>query len=111
MIGELVRYRVPKGFPRDKALTDARKTIERWSSNPNLVRKHYLMGDDGSVCGFYVWKTRAAAEEGHNAEWQAHAKERMGVAPEFTYFDVMMILDNQYDTVDEFPAAEPALTS
>ena len=103
MFAELVKLKLPAGFTREDALADARTTLERWSANPDLLRKHYLFGEDGCAYGFYVWKTREAAAKGHDAAWQEHARERIGEWPEITPFDVMMILDNEAETATEFP--------
>ena len=47
---------------------EARATIPRWRANPQLVRKHYLLSEDGAECaGLYIWPTRAAAEAAHDA--------------------------------------------
>ncbi|UCE30405.1 MAG: hypothetical protein JSW68_10030 [Burkholderiales bacterium] len=107
MFAEMVKLKVRPGFTREEALDDARSTIARWSANRDLVRKHYLFGEDGCLYGLYLWKSREAALKGHDAEWQAHVTERVGARPEFAYFDVMMILDNEKGSVDEYPSPEP----
>ena len=35
----------------------------RWRANTQLVRKHYLVSEDGRECaGLYIWPTRADGE-------------------------------------------------
>ena len=48
MIVELVTFRATPGADRDAILAEARATIPRWRANPQLVRKHYLLSEDGS---------------------------------------------------------------
>lgn len=103
MIGELVLFRVPAGWDRDQVLADARPTVERWRANPELIRKHYILGEDGACGAFYLWKSREAAERGHDAAWRQAVERRTGAPPTITYFDVFMLLDNEHGRVVENP--------
>jgi hypothetical protein len=105
MIVELVLFRSPPGMDRAAILEDAKHTIPRWRANPELLRKHYLLGDDGYGGGLYIWPSREAAERAHDAEWQAGVEKRTGAKPTFRYFDLLMLLDNEKGTVTEW--AEP----
>jgi hypothetical protein len=103
LIVELVTFRARPGADWDAILDDARATIPRWSANPQLVRKHYLLSGDGHECaGLYIWPTREAAQAAHDAAWQAAVAERTGAPPEIRYFDLQMLLDNETRTVTEW---------
>lgn len=111
MIVEYVQFRYPPGMTREQILDDARTTIPRWRANEELIRKHYIVGDDGVGGAFYIWPSKAAAQRGHNAEWFASIKARTGATPTIRYFDLLMIVDNEVGTVTEYPpnvAAEAA---
>ena len=54
------------------------------------------------LSGFYLWKSREAAEAAHDAEWRHKVKERTGEYPEISYFDAFLILDNQSGDVTEY---------
>jgi hypothetical protein len=102
MIGELVKYPAPKDISRDEMIEDARGVIAKWQAEENLFRKHFLWSDDKKWCyGFYLWRSREAAENAHNAEWKKAVEERTGTLPEISYFDAFMILDNDTGTVTE----------
>jgi hypothetical protein len=103
MIVEYVQFNYPPGLTREQILEDARTTIPRWRDNPELIRKHYIAGDDGSGGAFYIWPSREAAQRGHNAEWVANIKARTGSVPTIRYFDLLMIVDNEAGAVTEFP--------
>lgn len=103
MIVELVTFRAPPRADWDGILADARATISRWRANAQLVRKHYLLSDDGKECaGLYIWPTREAAEAAHDAAWRAAVTQRIGSAPTIRYFDLQMVLDNEAGTVTEW---------
>jgi hypothetical protein len=68
-----------------------------------LLRKHYLVSEDGRECGgLYIWPDRAAAEAAHDAAWRAAVETRTGAAPTILYYDLMMLLDNAASTVTEW---------
>ena len=106
MIVELVLFKSPPGMSRDEILADAKTTVPRWRANRELVRKHYLLGDDGYGGGVYLWPSRAAAQRGHDAAWQAGVERRTGSKPMIKYFDLLMIVDNEQGTVTEWPGPD-----
>ena len=103
MIVELVTFRAPPGADWDAILVEARATVPRWRANATLVRKHYLLSEDGAECaGLYIWPTRQAAEAAHDATWRANVLQRTGVLPTIRYFGLQMLLDNEAGTVTEW---------
>ena len=111
MIVELVTFKAKPGASWDDILVDARAVIPKWRANADLLRKHFLLSDDGQECGgLYVWPTRAAAEAAHNAEWRAAVEKRTGAAPVIRYFELQMLLDNEAGTVTEWSKAGEKLT-
>ena len=108
MILELVEFKSPAGWDRAAALEDAKKTIPKWRANPDLVRKHFLLGQDligydGTGAGVYIWPSIEAAKKAHNTEWEAAVVKRTGGRPTIRYFDLMLLVDNQAGTVTEWP--------
>ena len=78
MIVEFVQFKYPPGWTREQILEDARTSVPRWRGNKELVRKHYIAGEDGTGGAFYIWPSKEAAQRGHNAEWLANIKARTG---------------------------------
>ena len=103
MIVELVTFKAPAGADWDAILSGARATVPHWRANRDLVRKHYLLSDDGRECaGLYIWPTREAAQAAHDAAWRAAVAERTGSEPVIRYFELQMLLDNEAGTVTEW---------
>ena len=103
MIIELVTFKAPPGADWDVILSGARATISHWRANAQLVRKHYLLSEDGTECaGLYIWPTKAAAQAAHDAAWRAAVAERTGSPATIRYFDMQMLLDNEAATVTEW---------
>jgi hypothetical protein len=79
------------------------------ASNKELIRKHYIVREDGTGGAFYIWSSKEAAQRGHKAEWFGNIKDRTGSVPSIRYFDLTMIVDNEAGSVTEFsPAAAQA---
>ncbi len=58
------------------------------------MRKYYLFGQDQIGGGVYLWQSRDAAEKMYSAAWKKMITERYGAAPEITYYDTPVIVDN-----------------
>jgi hypothetical protein len=111
VIVELVTFRATPGADWDAILAEARATIPRWRANKQLVRKHYLLGEDGTECaGLYIWPSREAAEAAHDVPWRAAVAQRTGSAPTIRYFNLQMLLDNEVGTVTEWSRDGASMT-
>ena len=102
MILELVLFKSPPGMDRAAILEDARHSIPRWRADPDLVRKHYLVSDDGYGGGAYIWPSKEGAQRGHDVAWREGVKKRTGSEPVIRYFDLLMVVDNEDCSVTEW---------
>lgn len=111
MIVELVTFPAPPGAGWDDILSDARHVVPKWRANPQLMRKHFLLSDDGHECaGLYIWPSREAAEAAHDAAWRASVEKRTGALPTIRYFQLQMLLDNEAGTVTEWSQSGDKVT-
>lgn len=99
MIVELVEFQHPQGTTREQALEGALQVVAKWQANPQLQSKHFLLGEDGSGAGVYIWPDRAAAQAAHSPEWIAAKEAETGGKVRIRYFDLLVALDNQAGTV------------
>jgi hypothetical protein len=113
MIVELVLFKSSPGLNRAEILSDAKHTLPRWRANKELLRKHYLLDEDGGEGGgLYIWPSQDAAEKAHDAEWRADVEKRTGEPPVIRYFDLLMLLDNENGVVTEWREPDrPALVA
>lgn len=102
MIIEIVRFGHPAGDGLETIRAQARGTVDQWRANPDLVRKHFFIGEGNEGGAVYVWSSRAAAEKAHDRAWREAVKARTGSEPTSTYLDIFMVIDNEKGTVDEF---------
>ena len=59
-----------------------------------LVRKYYLFGEDRTGGGVYLWETREAADRQYSQAWRNMIEQRFGTAPEITYYETPVIVEN-----------------
>jgi hypothetical protein len=70
-------------------------TAPKYQNLPGLVRKYYLRSEDGRTAGgVYLWVSKAAAEKVYSGEWRERVAKLYGNAPQVTYFDTPVIVDN-----------------
>jgi hypothetical protein len=102
MIAELVTIKLPPGMTRADVLAAAHHTVPGWAANTALLRKHFLLDEPGThTYGFYLWRSREAAQAAHGEAFVARVRERFACEPTFEYFDVLLNLDNLDGSVVE----------
>ena len=95
MITALVQFRLPEPMSVEQARAVFASTAPRYLRMAGLVRKHYLLSDDGRTAGgVYLWQTRADAERVYDAAWRAFIREKYGSDPEVSYFETPVMVDN-----------------
>jgi heme-degrading monooxygenase HmoA len=95
MITAIVQIPLAKPMSVDEAARTFETTAPRYQNVRGLIRKYYLRSDDGRRAGgVYLWESRVLAEAFHNGDWEARVKEVYGAAPELSWFDTPVIVDN-----------------
>jgi hypothetical protein len=95
MITAIVRFKLPAAWDAAEVAEVFRNSAPKYRGLEGLVRKYYLFDAEGRTGGgCYLWESREAAERVYNAEWQKMITERYGAAPEISYFETPVIVDN-----------------
>ncbi len=95
MINVIVTFRLPSPVSREDARRLFLSTAPRYQGLRGLVRKHYIVSEDGATAGGnYLWQTRADAEALYTEAWHAFVTEKYGTAPSMTWYEVPVIVDN-----------------
>jgi hypothetical protein len=70
-------------------------TAPRYQEAQGLIRKYYLLSEDGgTVGGVYLWQSREDAERLYTKEWKNFIKEKYGADPAIIYFHSPVVVDN-----------------
>jgi len=95
MITAIVQFKLPAPVSRDKAQQLFLGTAPKYREAPGLIRKYYLLSDDGvSAGGAYLWKSRADAERMYTAEWRQFIARTYGTEPQVQYFETPVVVDS-----------------
>jgi hypothetical protein len=95
MITVITTFQLPKPITREEAKTIFLSTAPKYQGVAGLVRKCYILSEDGKTAGgVYLWHSRAQAETMYTDSWRAFVREKYGTDPSVTYFDSPVVVDN-----------------
>jgi Putative mono-oxygenase ydhR len=95
MVTTIVQFKLPGPTNLEKAKDLYKGTAPKYQKVAGLIRKYYLLSEDGETGGgVYLWETKAHAEKLFSAEWRQFIKDRYGAEPVITYFETPVLIDN-----------------
>jgi len=95
MITAFVQFKLPQPVTREKARETFLGTAPRYRETPGLLRKYYILAEDGGTAGgIYLWTSREAADRLYTKEWEEFVRSKYGAPPIVTYFESPVIVDN-----------------
>ena len=95
MITAFVQFKIPAPMSREQAKEVFISTAPKYQAAPGLLRKYYLLSEDGgTVGGVYLWKSKDYAEALYTNEWKNFIKEKYGGEPSIVYFHTPVVVDN-----------------
>jgi hypothetical protein len=95
MFTTVVQFRLPSPITIDEASQRFQSSAPKYVNLNGLIRKHYIVSQDGRVAGgVYHWVSRAAAEKVYSDEWRQFVEKLYGVAPEISWFESPVSIDN-----------------
>ncbi len=95
MVTVLVQFKLPQPIARDKAREIFLGTAPKYQDIQGLIRKYYLLSEDGGTAGgVYLWTSRKDAERLYTKEWENFVREKYGTPPSVTYFECPVVVDN-----------------
>lgn len=95
MITAIVQFKLTEPFSREQAQAAFLSTASKYREISGLIRKYYLLSEDGGTAGgVYLWRSRADAEKLYTEDWNRFIKDKYGSDPLVTYFDSPVIVDN-----------------
>jgi Putative mono-oxygenase ydhR len=95
MVTTIVQFKLPGPTNLEKAKELYKGTAPKYQKVAGLIRKYYLLSEDGETGGgVYLWETKAHAEKLFSAEWRQFIKDRYGAEPVITYFETPVLIDN-----------------
>lgn len=94
MITAIATFRLPKPLTVEEAKAIFQGTAPRYLSQPGLIRKYYVLSEDGmTVGGIYLWEDRQAADALYTDKWRAFVTGKYGVAPDVAFWESPVVVD------------------
>lgn len=96
MITAIVQFQLPQPLTAEEAAARFAVSVPKFRNLPGLVRKYYLLSEDGRTGGgVYLWESREAAERLYNGgEWRERIRSLYGAEPQIGWFESPVIVDN-----------------
>jgi hypothetical protein len=95
VITTVVQFKLPAPVTREKAKELYTGTAPNYQKVDGLIRKYYLLSEDGGTGGgIYLWKSKAHAEKLFTPQWRQFIKDRYGAEPVISYFESPVLVDN-----------------
>lgn len=95
MIIAITAFALPNPISREEARSIFLSTAPTYQGVPGLLRKHYVLSEDGGTAGgVYLWNSREEAEALYTDAWRAFVREKYGTEATVTYFDSPVVVDN-----------------
>ena len=96
MITSITQFPLPSGVQRAALLQDLNAVAPQFKTIPGLVRKYFLLAEDGSSCGgVYLWQSMAAAKAFSEGPLRAMVREKFSVEPQISYYEIPVIVDGE----------------
>ncbi len=100
MITAIATFRLPQRLTVEEARRIFESTAPKYRGVPGLVRKYYVLSEDGQTAGgVYLWRSRRDAEAMYTEAWKAFVRDKYGAEPSLTYFNCPVVVDNATDEI------------
>ena len=100
MIIAITSFKLPEPITREQARSIFLSTAPTYRGVPGLLKKHYLLSEDGGTAGgVYLWDSKAQAQALYTESWRAFVRGKYGTDPIVTYFDSPVLVDNVAEQV------------
>ncbi len=100
MITTIVNFTPPLAITLEEATGLFEKGAGNYQIVPGLIRKYYLLSNDGSTAGgVYLWESQEKADAFYNQEWFQLIEDKYHCRPVISYFQTPVIVDNLAGTL------------
>lgn len=91
-VATLVQIPTPAGITDDQLRAGFAGAEAEYRAVPGLLRKHFIITDDGAFGGVYLWADRRCADAWFDEAWGARVVERYGRTAVVETFDAPILL-------------------
>ncbi len=94
-ISTLVTVPTPPGVSRQRLIAGFQASVPMHKAAAGLLRKYFIITDDGKFGGIYLWRDTESAQQWFNAEWKDRALKAYGAPATIEWFDTPILLNTK----------------
>ncbi len=95
MIIAMTSFALPAAITTQEARLIFMSTAPKYQQVPGLLKKHYILSEDGKTAGgIYLWNSRAEAEAMYTPEWYQFVEEKYQTKASVTFLASPVTVDN-----------------
>jgi hypothetical protein len=94
-VGTLVTITKPQGVTKQRLFKEFEAAIPIYQKVPGLLRKYFIVTEDGKFGGIYIWKDQASAREWLSDGWRDRVLRTYGAQPTIEWFDTPILLPSK----------------
>lgn len=94
-VGTVVLVATPPGTSKASLKQAFEASVPAYRKIPGLLRKYFIVTDDGRFGGIYLWKDQVSAQQWFNDAWQERVLKSYGAAARIEWFDTPILLPSQ----------------
>ena len=91
-VATLVQIPIPSGVSNDLVRDGFAGAEETYRNVRGLLRKNFVIGEEGTFGGVYLWDSLASAEEWLDDRWRQRVTDTYGSPPTVEWFEVPIVL-------------------
>jgi len=94
-VSTLVTIATPDAIDRDRLVAEFKAVVPVYQKAGGLLRKYFIITDDGRFGGIYLWRDQAAAQQWFSAAWHQRVRETYGADASIEWFDTPILLPSK----------------
>lgn len=91
-VGTVVTVTRPPTINKAQLVQEFRNAIPVYQKVPGLLRKYFIVTEDGRFGGIYLWKDAASAQQWFSEAWKERVVKTYGSAASIEWFDTPILL-------------------
>lgn len=94
-VGTVVLVATPPGTSKASLKQAFEAAVPVYRKIPGLLRKYFIVTDDGRFGGIYLWKDQASAQQWFTEVWKERVLKTYGTPAHIEWFDTPILLPSQ----------------
>jgi hypothetical protein len=94
-VGTVVTVATPPGVSKARLVQEFQASIPTYQKVPGLLRKYFIVTDDGQFGGIYLWKDQASAQQWFTEAWKERVLKTYGSTAALEWFDTPILLPSK----------------